>query len=441
MTTPTSSGSATNPPPADNLSGTGRSKRASTIGMGVAIAIAIVLLLVGLAGGYFLYPAVNKSTSSSTGTSQIQITETGSSLLYPLMEKFGPAYTAYNPNVVLSPASTGSGTGQSYAEQGLINIGASDGYLANASATNLINVPVAISAQLIWYNLPGVTAHLNLNGTVLAMIYNGSITTWTNPLIMSAQSTTVQGQLTSFASANPSDNTITVVKRADSSGDTFLFTSMCYMSWSGWPYGYSTSALSGLTGSHVLPETGNSGMVTGVQSQIGAIAYVGISYTPSGSGINYAALGDDNSLSASGGVDAANYVLPSSANISQDANLGLTHLQYSTYQLAVSLILGGSPAGAINLTKGGGGTAPTSQYPTPYPDANLEYTLIKTAPTGNTVTSTALAATVLFLQWAISYGNYQAGGVTSSYLTSVNFVPLTPEVQGYDQQELASVSA
>jgi len=404
--------------------------------MGAAIGIAVVLLVVGLAGGYFLYPAFNKTSSSS----QTQITETGSSLLFPLMQKWGPNYTLYNPNVVLTPASTGSGTGQSYAEQGLINIGGSDGYLANASATSLINVPVAISAQLVWYNLAGISGHLNLNGSVLAQIYEGSITNWSNNLIVAANPT----QASALDHLNgTAENTITVVKRADSSGDTFLFTSLCYMSWSGWTYSYSTSALSGLTGSHVLPETGNSGMVTGVEGQTGAIAYIGISYTPSGTGINYAALGDNASLSASGGTSAANYVLPTAGNISQDANLALTRLTptaFSATQLAISLILGGSYAGVITLVKGGGGSNPTAASPTPYPDANLEYTLIKTAASGNTVTSGALSATVLFLQWAISYGNYAAGGAESAYLAAVHFIPLTPTVVGYDQQELATVA-
>src|SRR5208282_4402607 len=126
MSTPTNSGSTSGSTSGENLTGTGRA-RASTMGMGAAIGIAVVLLVVGLAGGYFLYPAFNKTSSSS----QTQITETGSSLLFPLMQKWGPNYTLYNPNVVLTPASTGSGTGQSYAEQGLINIGGSDGYLAN----------------------------------------------------------------------------------------------------------------------------------------------------------------------------------------------------------------------------------------------------------------------------------------------------------------------
>jgi len=50
---------------------------------------------------------------------------------------------------------------------------------------------------------------------------------------------------------------------------------------------------------------------------------------------------------------------------------------------------------------------------------------------------------VLFLQWAITFGNYASGaasGSPSAYINAVNFVPLTPLVLGYDEQELASVS-
>ncbi len=389
---------------------------------GVAIAVAIVLLLVGLGGGYLLGTYLNKSTTSTSTTT---ITETGSSLLYPLMESWGPNYTSYQPNVVLSPASTGSGTGQSYAEQGLINIGASDGYLANASASSLVNVPVAISSQLIWYNLPGVPGHLNLNGTILAMIYSGVITSWNNPLILAAQTSAQQSALNALSSQS-----IYVLARGDSSGDTFLFTSYCDMSWSGWTFGVGNANLStDKAPPHIAFDTGNSGMVTGVEGQVGAIAYIGISYMSkvSGTGLNYAALGDNNSLSASGGVNPSNYVLWSAANVSADANLGLTHLNFATYGLAVSLILGGSPYGAITLKTGGGGTTPLAGT-TPYPISNLEYTLIKTTAQTNS------KAIVQFLQWAISYGN------AAAYLNPIGFVPLTPEVAGYDMQELGTVA-
>jgi phosphate transport system substrate-binding protein len=414
-------------PPTEQLS-TPTRRRGSTVTMGAAVAIAVVLLVVGIATGYVVGYYTHPSTKTAA---KPLLTETGSSLLYPLFTSWAGNYTA----ATVSAASTGSGTGQSYAETGLVNIGASDAYLKNASQTNLINLPVAISAQLIYYHLPGVTAHLNLNGTVLGMIYNGTITTWDNPLILAAQPTAVQTELKAL-----STETIYPIKRSDSSGDTFIFTSYCDMSWSQWSFGYSTSALTGDT--FATGYDGNTGVVTAIYDTTNSIGYVGISYEKSAAadGLQYAALGDNLSLNASGGINPANYILPSAQNISYDANLGLLRLNYASYGLAVSLIMGGSWAGAITLNTGGGGTNPTATSPTPYPIVNLEYTLIKLAPSGTTVTPTNLAATVAFLEWAISVGNWAPGAVQSTYITGVNFIPLTPAVTGYDMQELASVT-
>ena len=421
-----STGGTSGAPQTETLSAPTR-RRTNTVGVGIAIAIAVILLIVGFAGGYLIYPSINKS--SSTSTSKVSLTETGSSLLYPLMTRWAGNYTA----ATISAASTGSGTGQSSAILNLVNMGGSDGYLTNASVTNVANFPSAISAQLIYYNIPGVSAHLNLNGTVLALIYNGTITTWNNPWIVAA---------------NPGvtlpPNTIVPYARADSSGDTFLFSSLCQMSDKYWPFGVSTKALE--NDPHATGATGNVGMVDGVQSTKYSIAYIGISYSAqaNGDGLTYAAVGDNASLSASGGVVATNYILPTggpNGTIAQDANLGLQRLNYATYGMAVSLILGGSWAGAVTLVPGGGGSNPTLTSPDPYPLVNLEYLIIKLAPTaGTVVTSTNLAATVTFLQWVISVGNWAPGSVPSAWIDQVGFLPLTPEVTGYDMQILASVS-
>ncbi len=448
MSTPNPSG--TN----DSVTGSGmQRKRSGQVGMGIAVAIAVVLLLVGIAGGYLIGHQTSTTTTTCKGSgctppTPIELTELGSSLLLPLMTSWAPNYTANNSNVIISPAGGGSGAGQTNAELGLVNIGASDAYLANASQTNLINVPVAISAQLIYYNLPTipVSEHLNLNGSVLAMIYEGAITTWNNPLILAAQNSTVQTQLNDLANVSSAGESIYYAIRSDSSGDTFLFSSLCQESWSGWTYGASTTAVSGITGANVIPVTGNSGMVAGIEKQTNAIGYVGIAYKNAASdgspALGYAAVGDNLSLSASGGVTAANYILPTDTTISQDANLGLQRLDFAAYQTSVSLILGGSYLGAINLTHGGGGTSPTVQYPTPYPIVNLEYTLIKRAPVAGSsvVTAANLQATVGFLTWAISYGNFQSSGAASGNIQLVNFVPLTPEVIGLDTMELATVT-
>jgi phosphate transport system substrate-binding protein len=431
--------------PNDQLSGSTR-HRSRMIGTGIAIAVAVVLLIVGVGAGYVVGYYTHTSSSNSSSSTTIQLTETGSTLLYPLFKYYWfPNYTApaNGPTVILSADGTGSGAGQTGAIHSLVNIGASDAYLTNTSTNGVLNFPVAISAQYIYYNLPAPlnTVHLNLNGTILAMIYAGDITTWDNPLILAAQTAAVQSDLKAMSS-----ETIIPFKRLDASGDTFLFTSICYESWSGFPFTASTSGLSGDTIPNIQSATGNGGMVTGMQKVPYSIGYIGISYATeaASAGLQYAAVGDNLSASASGGTDLANYILPSPTNISYDANLGLQRLDFSQYGLGVSLILGGSPSGAVDLgaSPGGGGTNPTSTSPTPYPLVNLEYTIIKTSPTAGSavVTSASLLATVQFEQWALSYGNFQSNGAATVWLNAVGFLPLTPEVIGYDVQELATVS-
>ena len=64
-------------------------------------------------------------------------------------------------------------------------LGGSDAYLSpgqfSANPT-LANIPIAISAQGVWFNLPGVKS-LKLSGDVIAKIYEGSITKWNDPAI------------------------------------------------------------------------------------------------------------------------------------------------------------------------------------------------------------------------------------------------------------------
>lgn len=426
--TPGSTPPSTTSSSSSDLSAPSR-KRGGTVSTGVAIGIAIVLLIIGFGGGYLTKDLLTKNNNNSSST--VQLTESGSSLLYPLITRWAGNYTA----ATVSAASTGSGTGQADAIHSLINMGASDGYLSNASADSIVNFPVAISAQLIYYNLAGITAHLNLNGSILAQIYMGKITTWNNPEILAAQPTAVQTQLNGLSS-----EVIHPIKRADSSGDTFLFSTLCMESYSGWTYGIGTSALTGAT----VPqgETGNSGVVSALHSTANSIGYVGISYEASASPLVYAAVGDNESNSATGGINAANYILPSAGNISEDANLGLQRLDFGTYGLAVSLILGGSTQGAIPSTSsnaGAGGTNPTTSYPSPYPIVNLEYLMVGVSPSGNVVTSSALTATVAFLEWAISTGNWASSGQQSGEITDVNFIPLTAAVAGYDMQEIATI--
>ena len=131
--------------------------------------------------------ATTTPTPVATGnpTSTVTLTEDGSSLLYPYLEELEtPLNTAY-PNITLNPAAGGSGKGQSDAETGAVNMGGSDAYLSNGAETEysgILNIPIAVSAQAVDYNLPGIS-DLKLSGNIIAQIYQGSITKWNDSAI------------------------------------------------------------------------------------------------------------------------------------------------------------------------------------------------------------------------------------------------------------------
>jgi phosphate transport system substrate-binding protein len=112
----------------------------------------------------------------------VNILETGSSLLYPLFNLWVPGYTHVDPGVKITTQSTGSGTGIAQSVAGIAQIGASDAYMSNAlmkQHPDMLNIPLAISMQMVNYNLPGLNSrHLKLSGPVLAGIYEGKIRYW-----------------------------------------------------------------------------------------------------------------------------------------------------------------------------------------------------------------------------------------------------------------------
>ncbi len=430
-TTPGSGGSSTT----ESLSTPVR-KRTGQVTTGMAIAIGVVLLAAGLGGGYFLGAYLTKVSATT-----IDVTEAGSTLLEPLMDLWGPNYTKLvNSHVIVSPGPGGSTIGQTEAEAGTIDIGGSDAYVANPKSEGVVDLPVAISSQLIVYDLSEDSAlnghHLNLNGTILAEIYEGTITNWDDPAIVAAN-----------PSVTMPNEPITPVVRSDGGGDTFLFSTYCDMSYAGWTYGNSTKDF--IAPNPTVPGaqsgSGNSGEIGALLNYTGSVGYVGVSYMSTivnQSKLQYAAIGDNAANTKLGGNVTANasaqdnYILWNSTDVGEDASLGLARLNYAADGLAVNIELGGSPAGPTTWSKGGGGTNPTTQDPDPYPIVNLEYTIVKTSPAN----PSHQAYVVDFLEWAISYGNYNSTGQESFWIHKVGFLPLTAQVQGLDQEVLSTIS-
>ena len=311
-------------------------------------------------------------------TSTVHLTEDGSSLLYPLYKAWASGFQSLHSNISSTSGNDGSGTGITDAETGTVDIGASDAYLPPATASQyptLENIPTAISAQVIAYNVPGVTTHLKLDGTVLSDMYDGTIKNWNDPAI---------------AHLNPGVTlpslAVVPVHRSDSSGDTFLFTTyLADAVPSGWAAHEGASpAASFPSVSGGLAEKGNSGMVAGCGATKGCVAYIGISYLSdiASAGLHYAELQNK----------AGTFELPTKASIEAEAS-SFTNVPANG---SISLIYGPAAGG--------------------YPIINFEYLIVKT---NQSSASTAQAIKAL-IAWAMDPKN----GNGSTYLTPVNFQPL-----------------
>ncbi len=343
---------------------------------------------------------VGPALPSSPSKTPTSLTETGSTLLFPLISTWAQQYqktyvqSSGLPIVTITTGATGSGTGIADATTGTVDIGASDAYLSSSTlsaAPTLENIALAISAQQINYNIPGLKGNLKLNGTVLVKIYTGKITNWNDPAIKALNPGVSLPNLK-----------IVTLHRADSSGDTFLFTSyLNAQDPSGWASSNVSTSATFPAVPGALGEQGNGGMVTGCQATKGCIAYIGVSYLAK---TQAAGLGEAELQNKAG-----NYELPTAATISAAA-AALTARTPASETL--SMINGPAANG--------------------YPIVNYEYAIVNTKQSSGIVAMDIRA----FLHWAVHTG--QSG---TDYLDAVNFQPLPATVVKLSDNLIAKIGA
>lgn len=350
-----------------------------------------------LKGGIFAL-ALAASALTGVGTSRAagttHILETGSSLLYPLFNLWVPVYTKANSDVKITTQSTGSGTGISQAVAGIAQIGASDAYMSDAlikKNPNILNIPLAISVQMVNYNLPGLNEkHLKFSGPVLAEIYQGKIRYW---------------DAAAIKKLNPGvdlpHHVIIPVHRTDGSGDTFIFSQYLSFSTPEWGHsvGYGTTvswpAVSGGIGAE-----GNPGMVLAVKNNPYTIAYIGTSFQN--------AIEKDKLGLAMLENRAGKFVLPSA----------------KTAGAAAAVMVPKTPKDQrISLIFAPGDEA--------YPIINYEYAIVSKKQASPEMA----AALRKFFTWAIS----PEGGNAPHFIEAVHFVPLPEPVVKLSAAQIAEI--
>jgi phosphate transport system substrate-binding protein len=321
-------------------------------------------------------------STAAARAEDVALVETGSTLLYPLFNTWVSEYAKTHPGVKIITASTGSGAGIEQAISGAAQIGASDSYMSDAQIKqnpHIINLPMAISAQTVNYNLPGLnTVTLNLYGPVLAGIYTGKIREWDDKAI---------------AALNPGlklpHNAIIPIHRTEGSGDTFVFTQYLTFSTESWEnrQGFGTTiAWPAVPGG--LEAVGNSGMVEKIQQTPYSIGYVGVSFYAD---IAKAGLGTAALKSYSG-----EFLLPTP----------------ETIEAAAASLGPRTPADErLTLVNAPGANA--------YPLINYEYAIVSTKQ-ANPVTAEAIRK---FLLWAIAPDE-----ANKKYLDDTHFIALPAHI-------------
>jgi phosphate transport system substrate-binding protein len=332
-----------------------------------------------LALGFLGLVAAPGAPASAEG---VTLAETGSTLIYPVFRIWAADYPKTHPGVAITAAATGSGAGVEQAISGAAQIGASDAYMSDTQVRDnplIINVPMAISAQTVNYNLPDLNGqNLKLDGPTLAGIYSGKIQSWDDPAIAAINK-----------GVKLPHNAIAPIRRSDAAGDTFIFTQYLTFTTPSWEYspGYGVT-IAWPAAPNGLTADGNAGMIAKIHDTPYSIGYVGVSFhgDVAKAGIGTAALKSYD----------GEFLLPTPQSI----------------EAAAAALWPRTPADErLTLVNAPGANA--------YPLINYEYAVVsKKQPSPETA-----AALRSFLLWAIAPDETNA-----QHLADANFIPLPAHV-------------
>ena len=193
---------------------------------------------------------------ASCALAQTTLNGAGATFPYPLYSKWFSEYHNQHSDVQVNYQSIGSGGGIRQVQAGTVDFGATDGPMTDeqiaASKVKVLHVPTVLGAVVPAYNIPGVKEEVKFTPEILAGIFMGKISNWTDAAI---------------AKANPDikfpNQSITVVHRSDGSGTSYIFTDYLSKVSSDWQ---------GTTGK------GNEGVAGMIRNLPGSVGYIELIY-------------------------------------------------------------------------------------------------------------------------------------------------------------------
>jgi phosphate transport system substrate-binding protein len=225
----------------------------------LAVAVAVVAALEAV--------AVSQTSAAPRRAAGTTITGAGSTFVAPLVAQWiQPLGAAYGYELQYSPV--GSGAGIASITDRTVDFGASDAPLSPdqfAACKGCVQIPWALSATAVGYNLPGVKSNLHMTGPLLAQIFMGRVTTWNAPAIKKLNpKVSLPGMK------------IAIAHRSDNSGTTYNFTDYLSSVSGAWKSKYGRGvAVNWPVGA---AGKGSSGVAAIVAQTPGAIGYFDVAY-------------------------------------------------------------------------------------------------------------------------------------------------------------------
>src|SRR5215472_14533157 len=210
-------------------------------------------------------------TAALAGVSSAETNLNGAGATFPnpIYQKWFSEYHNAHNDIQINYQSIGSGGGIKQLQSGTVDFGASDGPMTDEQLSKtpfkVFHIPTVLGAAVPTYNVPGAGNDLKFTPDVLADIFLGKITKWSDPRL---------------AKANPGvkfpDTDIIVVHRTEASGTTYIWTDYLTKVSPEWAEkvkrGTSVNWPVGIGGQ------GNEGVSGTVKQTEGAIGYVELIY-------------------------------------------------------------------------------------------------------------------------------------------------------------------
>jgi phosphate transport system substrate-binding protein len=160
--------------------------------------------------------------SASCGNGDdILLQGSGATFPEPLYKRWFLEFYKLHADVRVMYQGTGSGAGIRDLTNGLVEFGASDAAMSPKEVEQLkakrgvgaILLPMTAGSVVLCFNVPGGPKELKLSRSAYLGIFQGEITTWDDPLILQAN-----------PGATLPGIPVTVIRRAEGSGTTYVFT-------------------------------------------------------------------------------------------------------------------------------------------------------------------------------------------------------------------------